>query len=1300
LRTNIGKRRAIALIALVAIVSGAFFLAFDNDSISDYSDGAFSGGGAGTAADPFVILTADDLKQLKDYLGTSNANKVFVLGADIDLSGAPWAPIGGTTGAFAGTLDGAGHKITGMYITNIWPAYVGLFGAANGATIKNLTLETTGINLTYTATHREAARAFVGTLVGYGYGTNIKVEDVHVVLKGNVVLNSQWASADSVNNNGYYFGGMFGLLEAPSAALAVSNSSVTGPGKVSLVASGKNAGLGAHIGGFAGVLYATAKYCWSEVDVEGNSGDQTWIGGFAGSQIDNNLVPPSVQYCYSTGNVKATAAYSAGTFLYAGGFMGGYSAAKYCYAEGNVTVTLGNVNAGTVRVGGFIGYTSWSGPAYTSDNYARGNVAVSGTSSTSVYVGGFLGYADYSTRSYSTGTVTGPGNNVGGFIGRILTPNACFWDVYTSGRTLGAPGSYDESNIIRASTAAMKTASVFTSRGWDFTDVWGIDPKGVVNDGYPILKGFSTLITAVADPAEYPQADNTFEYMLDGDGTWIEGNEVIVPIGSEVEFRVKTVDGGYVHSYWSQSDEPLARYYSAGINALTQPGSNTLTAHFLEKDSAALLTVVSYPSDAGAFTFGVGGQAAQYDYLGPAYLPKGSVVNITATAEGGYAFVMWSGGYGANPVSGSMILDGDKNITALFKLANDSLNRSLTLTADPTGGGTFAFMIETSPNFYSDGFVYTGTVLMPAAATVKIVATPAGSRNFSYWSGDLVSYENPAGPLTLSENRSVTGHFTGEDGGSLLTVNENGGSVTVTIGGNTAEYVAPFHVATGTTVSLYAAAPGGSEFSYWSGDVQSSQNPVTFTMTGSRSVAANYTSLATGKTLTVNENNGSVTVTVNGTTTFDYVAPVRLNFGAGVMLTATAPNNKTFSYWSGDEPSSVNPLAFEMDDNKNVAANYADSATGKLLTVNANGGSVTVKIGTTTFDYVAPVRLDLGVGVTLTATAPADHTFSYWSGSEPSSLNPVTFSMNDHKSVVANYTDSATGKLLTVNANGGSATVKIGTTTFDYAAPVLLDAGVQVTLAAAAPGGKTFSYWSGDVQSSLNPVVFVMDDNKSVEANYAGSATGKTLTVNANGGSVTVAIGATTFAYVAPVFLEFNTSVSLTAAPPTDMTFSYWSGDVHSSRNPVTFLMNDNKSVAANYAGNQTGKMLTVNDNGGSVEVTVGSTTFAYVAQVFLELNTSVSLTAAPPNNSRFSYWSGDVEDSRNPVPFVMDNHKSVTANYAGTATGKTLTVNANGGSVTVAIGATTFDYVAPVFVELNTAVSLHAAPPGAMTFS
>ena len=105
-------------------------------------------GGAGTVDDPYKISTGAELAYLAEKVngGESYSGNYFKLTSDIRLntddvptSGNEWTPIGnGTAKPFSGIFDGAGHVISGLYISDA--AFPGLFGKVSG-TVQNLVVQ-------------------------------------------------------------------------------------------------------------------------------------------------------------------------------------------------------------------------------------------------------------------------------------------------------------------------------------------------------------------------------------------------------------------------------------------------------------------------------------------------------------------------------------------------------------------------------------------------------------------------------------------------------------------------------------------------------------------------------------------------------------------------------------------------------------------------------------------------------------------------------------------------------------------------------------------------------------------------------------------------------------------------------------------------------------------------------------------------------------------------------------------------------------------------------------------------------
>jgi len=137
---NSWKRKGFSLFLLVLL---SFFLMTS-------AAGAFSGSGSGTASDPYIIMTADQLDEVRNDLDAH-----YRLGADIDLDVSPynegqgWVPIGDSTlNPFIGVFDGNWHTIKNLFTTGGSYDSIGLFGVlgdpgdeADPLLVKNLLLE-------------------------------------------------------------------------------------------------------------------------------------------------------------------------------------------------------------------------------------------------------------------------------------------------------------------------------------------------------------------------------------------------------------------------------------------------------------------------------------------------------------------------------------------------------------------------------------------------------------------------------------------------------------------------------------------------------------------------------------------------------------------------------------------------------------------------------------------------------------------------------------------------------------------------------------------------------------------------------------------------------------------------------------------------------------------------------------------------------------------------------------------------------------------------------------------------------
>lgn len=314
---------------------------------------------------------------------------------------------------------------------------------------------------------------------------------------------------------------------------------------------------------------------------------------------------------------------------------------------------------------------------------------------------------------------------------------------------------------------------------------------------------------------------------------------------------------------------------------------------------------------------------------------------------------------------------------------------------------------------------------------------------------------------------------------------------------------------------------------------------------------------------------------------------------------------------------------------------YHASTAVYTLSVSATNGTVTRNPDLPTYPH--------GTNVELTATPSSGYFFVNWTGDVPPSQathNPLVITMDANKSLTAHFTDQL--YMLSVSAVNGSVVRNPDLPSYP--------AGSSVQLTATPSAGYFFVNWTGDVpagQEADNPLTVLMDGNKSLSANFSN----QTFTLNTNAVNGSIVRNPNQAAY------DSGATVQLTAVPDTGYHFVGWSGDASGTTNPITIVMNANKSVTAAFAINH--YTLTVNAANGIVTKSPDQPTYPH--------GTTVSLTATPNSGYLFSGWSGDASGTANPVNVLMTTNRSVTANF--TSMGMIATSNGTGGGAWTAPG-------------------------------
>ncbi len=308
-------------------------------------------------------------------------------------------------------------------------------------------------------------------------------------------------------------------------------------------------GGGYAAGGLVGLNCGHIDSCFSKGNVYSNSrivsADGLSVGGLVGLNYDGGLIENSfvncfvsgyaiemgglvgnnkslIENCYSEGEVFCYGTYSPSYHNpIIGGLVGknGWMVSK-CYSFMNVRDTIIHGNdpqIGQPWTGGLVGLNLYG--AWVENSFARGNIIANGLGG-----GGLFGANQmYVINCYSTGFVSGESeylNGLGGGPASSIYVTSSYWDIETSGLTTSGIG-------LGLTTNEMKTLKTYTDGGWDFENIWKIDP--LVNDGYPYL--FNSRITNVKSKNNelvemiyvYPNpANNQIKLRSDGNNSLIK----------------------------------------------------------------------------------------------------------------------------------------------------------------------------------------------------------------------------------------------------------------------------------------------------------------------------------------------------------------------------------------------------------------------------------------------------------------------------------------------------------------------------------------------------------------------------------------------------------------------------------------------------------------------------------------------------------------------------------------------------------------------------------------------------------
>jgi hypothetical protein len=437
----------------------------------------------------------------------------------------------------------------------------------------------------------------------------------------------------------------------------------------------------------------------------------------------------------------------------------------------------------------------------------------------------------------------------------------------------------------------------------------------------------------------------------------------------------------------------------------------------------------------------------------------------------------------------------------------------------------------------------------------------------------------------------------------------------------------------GGAITLTAEAQPNNEFVRWSGEANTSGNPLVLAMTTNHYVTAEFQPTFTLQIAT----NGNGTVSVS---------PAKLHYSQneGVQLLALPARWFHFVRWGGDGATN-NPRTIVLQSNAQFTAVFTPDV--PLDTVEFGGITRLAPVGMPAvlvdgvFILVDSVRARGSAEVTLATSFPSGTLLYTLDGSDPSSTGRLytgPFQVSDSlvlRTVAydASFTHSVVGDPLTIvilptltGLTDGGGTIDITPPTGDY-----LSNSLAVVTATPAPGWN-FLQWLGDAYGT-NPVVTVsMTRNKTVRAMF-----GTAINITVVGG------GAVMTSPSSPLY-PYGSQFQLTGVPATGNYLALWANaGGGQTLNPLFFTVtNANPTITAVFAslgGAQTNALTVIPTGRGAVTLSPSGNRYPH--------NASVLLQATPDPGQQFLGWSGAASGSQNPLTVTMNSNKVITASFS-----------------------------------------------------
>ncbi|MDC0283095.1 hypothetical protein OAK69_01160, partial [bacterium] len=534
----------------------------------------------------------------------------------------------------------------------------------------------------------------------------------------------------------------------------------------------------------------------------------------------------------------------------------------------------------------------------------------------------------------------------------------------------------------------------------------------------------------------------------------------------------------------------------------------------------------------------------------------------------------------------------------------------------------------------------------------------------------------------------------------------------------------------GATTTATAVSATGYLFSAWTGASTGTENPLTLTMDGNKTIGAtfakdtvdtdgdgfsNYDEIINYSTDPAdNTSYPTRTLTAEAATNGSITSTKTHKLNSTASIEATPSSGYLFIAWTGANTGSDNPLTLTMNGNKTIGASFTKDTADtdgdgfsnydELVTYSTNPSDsadfpqVPLTVTATTNGSISVSGgSKLGSVASITATPSLGYLFSAWTGANTGSDNPLSLTMDSAKTIGASFTKDTADtdgdgfsnydELVTHSTDPADNTsyptrtlTAEATTNGSITSTATHKLGATTTVTAEPATGYLFTAWTGANTGTENPLTLTVDVNKTIGASFTKDTADtdgdgfsnydEVVTYSTDPGDNTsyptrtlTAQAATNGSITSTATHKLSTTTTVTAVPATGYLFSAWTGANTGTENPLTLTMDGNKTIGATFTKDTVdtdgdgfsnydelvthstdpadsnnypiAKLKVINPSNGTV-----------TANSSYKLNTIATLTATPDTGYLFSTWTNSASGNNASLFLVMGSDKTIGATF------------------------------------------------------